>query len=301
MLNLWLGLCIGDHGLPNDIRRLGYKLHSIEHRVSNLDNEQCVPELIACSESQSHSLLFEWKKGPNTDADQLRRYSRLNSKRLIENNLLPKQAGQSFDVVIVGQAEHFERLKLGIEGKYPFPLLVADESGLRLALNKFSCDKLNQVFSPGLKIDWNSAPMGYVPISEASDSWEVAERIIPHILQKMLLQASRVNASTLCAAICPLWDSIQKNAQSEILANVCETLRKAAASEFQAFLYWKKLGNDCVVEFVNNPIKVHGTKRQAAYRRLQKASRDFRDRLLSGKEFVFQPDLWNQDTGPLEP
>src|SRR6266516_4612561 len=134
MLNLWIGLCKGVQGLPRSIRDLGYREHSIEQVIRNQDNDICNPELIVASEMLAHSMLLEWKSGQNTEADQLQRYSRLTSLDLTNIALLSARAAKTFDVVIVGHAEHAERLKSGIvSGGYPFPLLLADDAGLHLA------------------------------------------------------------------------------------------------------------------------------------------------------------------------
>src|ERR1019366_2908970 len=100
MLNLWIGLVKGVSGIPSDFRTFGYKLHSIEQPVRNADGDICKPEMVACSEKLGHSLLFEWKDGPNLVDDQLRRYSRLDSKCLVDFAFIPKSAASKFDVVI---------------------------------------------------------------------------------------------------------------------------------------------------------------------------------------------------------
>src|SRR5687768_11014213 len=159
MLNLWIGLCKGDRGLPTAIHELGFKQHGIEQKICNPDGSLCVPELIAYSRRLLHTLAFEWKSGRSTEDDQLSRYARLTAKALVDAAYVPKEAAKTFDVVMVCQAEHVDTVKIGIEkGSYNFPLLAVDGTSMRLVLNRFRCDKLNDVFSPGLEIDFASAP-----------------------------------------------------------------------------------------------------------------------------------------------
>src|SRR5437762_3146131 len=136
MLNLWIGLCDGAHGLPSALRSLGFRHHTIEQRIWIDDQNECVPEFIACSKSLGHSLLFEWKSGPNVVADQLRRYGLVSSERLIHVNLMPREATKSFDVVIVAQGEHAERIKKGVvDAKCLFPVLAITATGVELIHN----------------------------------------------------------------------------------------------------------------------------------------------------------------------
>lgn len=73
MLNLFIGLCKGVVGLPQDFRRLHYQEQAVELRFTNAQGEAVVPELIIASRAIHHTILFEWKSGANADADQLRR------------------------------------------------------------------------------------------------------------------------------------------------------------------------------------------------------------------------------------
>ncbi len=59
--------------MPRQFRILDYGNKWIELRFANADNEQVVPELIVASRQIDHTILFEWKGGPNTEADQLRK------------------------------------------------------------------------------------------------------------------------------------------------------------------------------------------------------------------------------------
>lgn len=298
MLNLWIGLCKGVHGLPSSIRKLDYREHSIEYRFRNQDGEVCNPELIVFSRPLGHSLLLEWKSGANTEADQLRRYSRVTSKNLAELAFIPKAATTSFDVAIVGRAEHTDRLRMGIDKSgHPFPLLAADDAGIRLAHNRFSCHKLNDVFLPGLALDLRGAPMSFVPISDTSAPWEVAEVVLPRILERMLQRDALVKSSTLCTSICPIWDVLHRDVQNAIKRRVCEVLQQAAMAEFQPFLTWRKTQNDdCAVDFSGNPVSLHGSRRDGALRRLRNAQRDLIDRLQQGKTFIVEKSLFDDFT-----
>jgi hypothetical protein len=294
MLNLWIGLCKGDPGLPDAIATMGFRQHVIEQSIRNEDGSVCVPELICFSKKESHTLVFEWKSGKNSVEDQLARYNQLSSVSLTNVAMVPRQAARAFDVVVVCLAEHLETVKIGIlKGGYRFPMLSVDGVGLHLAHNQFTCRKLNEVFAPTLPINFELAPTGHVPINEYSEDWEVAEVVIPKVIEKMMDRQTLIRASSICNAICPLWDNMQVQARRAMQKRVCEILQQAAAGEFASFFYWRKRNEDCEADFVHNPVAEHGAKRQGALKRLRNNGREFRERLARGEKFTSQGTLFD--------
>jgi hypothetical protein len=128
-MNLFIGMCKGVVGLPRNFRNLGYVDKWIELRFANSEQEQVTPELIVASRRIDHTILFEWKSGPNTEADQLRRYAGVTTADLRERAHLPPEETKAHDVAIIGRQEFAERFVIGIErGGYRFPvLLVSDD------------------------------------------------------------------------------------------------------------------------------------------------------------------------------
>ena len=101
LMNLFVGMCKGLAGLPRDFRNLQYVDKWIELRFANTDQEQVAPELIVSSRRLNHTILFEWKSGPNLEADQLRRYSRVTQDDLSERAALAIEETGSHDVAVV--------------------------------------------------------------------------------------------------------------------------------------------------------------------------------------------------------
>jgi hypothetical protein len=102
MLNLWIGLCRGEAGLPLDIRHLGYKHKWIELRFLNSHGEDVKPELIIASDRIGHTVLLEWKAGANTEQDQLRRYSGVDQQDLVQKVALTPVEASSHDTCVLG-------------------------------------------------------------------------------------------------------------------------------------------------------------------------------------------------------
>jgi hypothetical protein len=96
LMNLFVGMCKGVIGLPRDFRKLQYVDKWIELRFANVDQEQVAPELIVSSRLLNHTILFEWKTGPNFAADQLRRCSRVSRMTFVsEPHSLLKRPGHT--------------------------------------------------------------------------------------------------------------------------------------------------------------------------------------------------------------
>ncbi|HZL34367.1 MAG TPA: hypothetical protein VFC78_03590 [Tepidisphaeraceae bacterium] len=290
MLNLWIGLCKGASGLPRSIRDLNYKEHLIEWRIINSKNKECKPEFTMCSEDMAHSVLFEWKSGPNTDAHQLESYAGLKPENLQQMGKMSVNATKSFDVAVVGLAEHAERLKIGIaKGKHPFPLLLVHDDGMSLAMNKFSCPALNDLFVPSFSVEYKKAPSQFVPVDADSLVWEVADVVIPQILKHMSLRDTLIDSSVIAQAISPQWQIMHKEARAQTKHRVEEAIEQAAAGEFSSYLTWDSRASKASI--IDNPMEFGLDKRSNAFRKMLKLHAQFRDRLQSGRKYEYQMRL----------
>src|SRR5713101_452057 len=75
LLNLFFGMCRGSHGLPRSLHDLGYIPELVESTFANSEDRPVVPDLVIASAQIHHTVVFEFKSGANTEADQLQRYS----------------------------------------------------------------------------------------------------------------------------------------------------------------------------------------------------------------------------------
>jgi len=290
MLNLWIGLCRGDIELPSGLRDLGYENHFIELPFNNEELERVCPDLIVTSEEMQHTILLEFKSGPNCNEDQLRRYSRISTEDLKTRAFVRSTAAGSHDVAIVGQSEHSERLITGVEG-YSFPLVVAETGGLVLILNSFQADETNEVFSPRLEIDWQRAPRGYVPVNAESESWEVGEVVIPQILSYMFERLPRVGLDVVCNDVCDLWSIMGTPGKNDFRSKVREVLRLASRQHFKEYFRWT--GANSSLEIKKNPLELGTDKRSKAFRTLQRLHKQFLEHLRA--ESGEQMHLYEQD------
>ena len=217
LLNLFLGMCKGVAGLPPDLHRLGFRERAIELTFQNANNDAVVPELIIASRAVHHSILFEWKEGANTEADQLRRYSGVTQADLTQRAMLAADECGAHDVSIIGLEQFRERIARGVDdGGYPFPVLMVTDAGLELIRNAFSVAATDRAFRPALNFDWNRVPTSFFPVDGDSDAWEYAEQILPYLLTQMETGATRIQANDVARKIIPLWDTANTNFRERV-------------------------------------------------------------------------------------
>lgn len=274
LINLFIGMCRGSRGVPDALRLLGYEDRWIERQFFNQDHEAVHPELILASDTRHHALLFEAKSGANTDGDQLRRYSRISSDDLRERAFLTENESRSHDVAVVGLSEHRERLRIGIEGAWEVPLLLADEDGLSLALNAFAYEELSDVFRPTLEIVWEAIPMSWIPFDHGSQLWEVAEVVMPEVLGAMVKREPRIGCRSICQARSS-WDIIGRDERAQMEGKVRDVFSEAARREFSEYV--RVHGQHLLI--VDNPINLDGGRSTQALQKLKRLNAEFLTRL----------------------
>jgi hypothetical protein len=275
VVNLFIGLCRGSAGLPRLLRDLGYQDRWIERHFHNQDHDIVHPELVLSSKANNHTILLECKSGPNTDVGQLRRYSRVRSRDLVERLFLEDDECGDHDVAIVGLEEHRERLSIALEGgDTMFPLLVANDGGLALALNEFSYAELSDVFRPALDISWDLVPLSWIPFDHDSELWEVAEVVMPLVLSKMVRREPRIDARSICVDASS-WSIIGTTERQQMERKVVQVFSEAWHGEFRDF--FRMVGDDLVVE--NNPVELDAARSTLGFQRLQRLQTEMLHRL----------------------
>jgi hypothetical protein len=288
MLNLWIGLCRGAAGLPKELRKLGYQDKAIEFAFNNSKNEAVVPELIACSRPLKHTMLLEWKSGNNTDDSQLKRYANVTSADIRGRVAAATGAHDSHDVVVVGEASRCERLEKGLSGKYSFPLLGVDSSGIALRLNTFVEPRLARVFSPKLQINESRWPVSFVPFESTSPLWVVAESVIPAVLESFHSGDSVLLLNALLPEVVDAWNIMSDAEQKRMRTAVQQVITAAARRHFSRFLKrnreYERTRRSIGWDIVNNPLDLTSSRKSREFRRLKTLQFDFIEHLRTGKD-----------------
>jgi hypothetical protein len=283
ILNLWIGLCRGAVGLPRFFKERGYVAHYIERAFKNQDSKTVCPEIMLLSPILRHTIMVESKSGANTEADQLHRYSRVTKLDLQRKAYVPVDACEQHDCVIVGLSQHWPRLQIGIEeGDYPFPLLVADDDGLALVHNEFRVSEVNAVFTPKMHVDWSMVPMQFVPINNESEDAEIAEAVMPLVIELMHAGETRITPDQICVRMCTTWSLMGKEGQSQMKAVVRSIFVEAAREEFSEFFQFQA-GEIGALRITNNPLELDTPKTALAFRQLLKAQQLMLKRFRTGQ------------------
>ena len=253
--------------------------------------------MLLCSEKTQHTLICEWKSGKNTEDEQNRDYATIRPLDLTQNALVSASAAKTFDVAIFGRRENEARLRIGIENKYSFPLILVDGDGLHLVLNRFQSSDLNTVFSPSFLLDMNAVPSRFVPIGEDSTEAETAKLVMPRVISLLIERPTKIASESICDAICPVWSACHAKAKQLIRSKVCKVMEQAAAKDFQKYFVWSKSNNGCNLSVIENPIAYKADKRNAAFRKLSKIQGEFVGRLEAGRMVPRQGLLFGEGEG----
>jgi len=296
MLNVWIGMCKGVKGLPRDLRMLGYQDYLIEYAFTNSDGSTVVPELVIGSEKVKHAVLLESKKGANTDTGQLDRYLKVTQHDLTTKAFLPIAVSGSHDVCLVGKEEHKDRLKIGL-GRYPFPLLIVRPDAISLELNNFKRDQLNRVFVPKLEISLTFAPTSFVPFNEESEDWEVAEKVIPYVIQQMFRREATILLEDACHQLITGWTRIAPDKKPQFRQKIALIFNEACKNEFRRFLQRTpglKTGTRTQTwQIRNNPLDMSSHRRSREFKKLKSLQRQFIDALRTGRRTSVQEELFD--------
>jgi len=172
---------------------------------------------------------------------------------------------------------------MGIEsGEYSFPLLTADDEGLALILNEFSHPDVTDVFTPKMVFDWNAVPMQFVPVNSESAVWEIAEVVLPLVLELMHAGELRISTDQICHRMCTTWASIGRDGQEQLRMHVRRVFESAAQGEFAHFFQFQASGIG-YLRIVNNPLELDTPKSAVAFRNLLKAQQQMLTRMMGGQ------------------
>ena len=297
MLNLWIGLCRGEAGLPPDIRHLGYKHKWVELQFPNSQGESVKPELIIASDRVGHTVLFEWKEGANTEQDQLRRYARVDSNDLVQRAALSPDEAAAHDICVLGLEEHAERLSIGVsQSGYTFPLLVLEEDGISLHLNQFTKQELTRIFEPKLFVDLSKVPTQIVPFDHNSEFWEIAEHIIPQIVEYMCRGTPRFTLEQVANDCVPVWEVVMAmEYKRELKIRIKQVIDDAARHEFQDYFRPNRTVRERIHsptwDITYNPSDLPFDRRSREYKKLATRQRDFVEALRTGNRTPLQLSL----------
>jgi len=121
----------------------------------------------------------------------------------------------------------------------------------------------------------------FVPIDQDSELWEVAEVVMPKILEYMAERRPFVNVEEICQDICVTWGIMGEPAKNQSRSKIKNILREATRQNFRPYLRWTTRPRDGV-GIIANPLDLKPDKRTAAWRKLRSAQRDLIEGLRTG-------------------
>lgn len=233
--NLLIGMCRGSPGLPRTIRQMGYRDRWIAGTSLGSRGAAADPVLVLASTESRHSVFVQVASGQSVNLDDLDRYSKVSAVHLREQTPLTQDQTELYGVAVFGLEEHRESLRSGIaESRIRPTLLLRTAEGLVIDANPFPKVGLANAFRPVLALDWDSAPLGWIPYDHGSHPAEVARAIIPLVVARAAGGERRVDIAGICAEH-PVWSVSTASARRQMRAGVTGVLVAAAEHEFRDF------------------------------------------------------------------
>lgn len=237
LLNACLGLARPAHGWPATFKQLGYELVWID--LEGHDEEGLLPELLLYSRKTENLLLISPHPGGWPKPSLLRRYASLRLDDL--RDLVPvgdKEAAiRSLNVVVLGRADESELLKRALAPRaHAFPLLALSASKIRLVYNSFTPSEVNVTFALGVNVQAERAPREFLPLYLGSSDRELAESVVPVLVDYMVLGRREFNALEVARDVMPAWEAFSAGAQMRLTERVSLLLQVASAWELKDYL-----------------------------------------------------------------
>lgn len=253
VVNLMIGMCRGSPGLPRTIRQMGYRDRWIAGSSLGSKGAAADPVLVLASTESRHTVFVQVYPGEEVDLSDLDRYSKVSAVHLREHTLLTQDQTELYSVAVFGLEEHRESLRNSIaESRIRPTLLLRTAEGLVIDTNPFPKVGLANLFRPVLALDWDSAPLGWIPYDHGSHPAEIARAVIPKVVAHATAGNRRVAISEVCAEH-PVWSVSTASARRKMQTGVTRVLASAAEHEFRDFfkvgagaLQLSDLGRDAV-------------------------------------------------------
>jgi hypothetical protein len=279
LLNLFIGLCKGVVGLPQDFG--GSIIRSMQ---SNSASRMRRVRLL-CPNSSSllaQSITRFYLSGRVARTPKLtnfRRYNGVTQQDLTQRVFLTADQCATHDVTVVGLDENRVRLVQGIDnGGYRFPVLVVTDAGLEKIRNQFRVEETDSIFQPTLNIDWERVPMSFFPLDGESEDWEFAELILPYILTQMERGDPRIVVIDLARKVVPFWDIADRTFRQRIRTRIVGILEYAERHDFRQYIrrnrQYEGRGGSPAWDLIDNPLLSQPDKRLKIWRTMKRRQAD---------------------------
>lgn len=235
LLNALLGLARPVEGWPAALQQLGY-----EHLWVDLEGEEGgLPEVLLLSPRGENLLLVSPHPGGWPRASLLRRYAALRLEDVLAE--LPREQvrerPRSLNVVLLGRAADAETLKRALAPRaHAFPLLILSPEALRLLYNSFTPSEVNVTFALGVPLDQALAPRELLPLYPGSSDRELAESLVPLLVDYMARGRQEFTAREAARELTPGWEALPGHRQQSLEERVELALQVAAARELGDYL-----------------------------------------------------------------
>lgn len=299
LVNLTIAFCNRVQGVEPVLAKLGYSVRSVEFSFQNTAGQSVKPDVILSCYSLNDALLFDCKSGKDPKIEQLKRYQGVIRDDLIERAFVQSSSrgDLSFDTTVFCVDEYFGPIKDAMESEgFVFPILALCSDSVKLKANHFGRQEVDIAFSNGVTVDRNAIPGEFVPFDDESEDWEIAERVIPKIIEYMHQNRAHFSISALASDVIRMWDMFFPSERSRFKKQISNVVRLAARNQLKGYIVFDKTVKSRMPEDVwqiaSNPLRKQLGKRSKEWQKLQRLGREFVHMLRTGEKFPVQEELF---------
>ena len=215
-----IGLTTRTYGWPSTLKKLGFKVESIEPKFLNSEGKEVNPDILFTSNKLLHALITECKGGKSLDRyakEQIKEYTKITSDSVRHKVGVYDPKRLRIDICFAINESNRGIIK-EINEINTFPVIIFSDSKISKE-NHFNHKKLEDEFSSDIPIH-SKPPTYFYPFSDQDDASIIAIHIFQELMRLALANKYKpeldIEIDDLLENIHPLWKNIAERKKKEI-------------------------------------------------------------------------------------
>lgn len=258
LINAIIGFARNSPTWPHPLHNAGFQPYLIgqKFRPSGSSSSYVCPDVTLRNYDKSHVLLVDAKSGSTIDPDQIRKCQQIRPTDVAQFVTVSNPRSVEIDVAVVCYSDDLIWIVKALdEAEIAAPIIAISNEKISLEAGDFRLDELNEAFSVPIEISSEMAiPSTYVPFDSDTETGDVAEIIMPKVVEYMYRRDPRFNTSTLIYDLFGCYNDLLSDSERKgINQTVVKVLKEAAKNHLREFLKSEKSGSVNAWTIIKNP------------------------------------------------
>lgn len=210
-----------------------YILESIELSFNKLNGNTIHADVCLINPKSNNFILLECKDG-GLEIDQAKRYATLDQKDIINACVSTLNGNFAHEVVYLGSDNKANKLINAIKlNSFDFPILVSDETKIKLRHNNFNCQILQNIFTQNGGVDLpNPVPTFFYPFGKDDSNAYILRCISPVLIG---FRGTEFDVEDVIKPIHKLYEYIDDSSLNELKRKVARLLFDVSKNDLNDF------------------------------------------------------------------